>query len=61
MVDIKSPPPPTNYGGVSDLGGRSPPGKILAPDRIFFESDQKLLHAPPNFKKSIALALLKAA
>ena len=26
----------------------------------YFEPDQKLLHAPPNFEESIALAFLKA-
>jgi hypothetical protein len=36
------------------------PRKHFALTRGFFESDQKLLPALPNFEKNIALAFLKA-
>ena len=58
LADIKG--PPTNYGAV--WSGRGQPFReIFAPARMFFEPDQKLLPALPNFEKNIALAFLKAA
>ena len=52
--------PLRTMGGVRS--GRGQPSRdIFAPARDFFEPDRKLLPAPPNFKKNIALAFLKAA
>ena len=42
-----------NYGGCHILAG--------AASREIFEPNRKLLPAPPNFEKNIALAFLKAA
>ena len=44
--------PPTNFGGCQIRAGQ--------PSRDIFEPNRKLLAAPPNFEKSIALAFLKA-
>ena len=52
--------PLRTMGGV--ISGRGQPSrKILAPARIFFEPDRKLMPAPSEIKKNIVLAFLKAA
>jgi hypothetical protein len=50
-------PPPMSFSGEVDTGRGNPhkPKKMR-----FFGPDQKLLPAPPNFKKTIALTFLKA-
>jgi len=46
--------------GVSNPGRGSPPANF-GPRPGFFEAARKLMPVPPNFKKNIALAFLKAA
>jgi hypothetical protein len=56
-ADIKT--PLRTMGGVRSGRGQ-PSYKFFATTRDFIEPDRKLMPAPSNFKKDIALAFLKA-